>query len=75
MIRQNDKPWFTSDLRFNIRVRDRLGQKTLRSKRPVDFVMFKKQRNKVNNMNKYAREQFNSNLGDIVQIIHGLFGS
>ena len=28
--------------------------------------MFKKQRNKFNNMNKYAREQFNSNLGDIV---------
>ncbi|KAK3082416.1 hypothetical protein FSP39_020964 [Pinctada imbricata] len=56
-IRQNDKPWFNSDLRREIRIRDRLWKKA-KSGSIHHINKYKRQRNKVNNMKKYARESF-----------------
>ena len=53
LIRENDKPWFTSEIRYNIRLRDRLRKLFLKSGRVADWLSYKRQRNKVNNMKKY----------------------
>jgi hypothetical protein len=56
-IRQNDKPWFNTELRREMRKRDRL-RRVAREKNDKHRVnKYKAQRNKVNNMVKYAREQ------------------
>ena len=56
-VRQNDKPWFTSELRLEIRKRDRLRKL---SKNGSEHVRqrYKHQRNHVNNMKKAARQNF-----------------
>ena len=36
LIRQNDKPWFSSELRYNIKLRDRLRKTYFKSKRHSD---------------------------------------
>ena len=41
LIRPNDKPWFTSELRFNIRLRDRFRKVALRSNGPSDVSKYK----------------------------------
>ena len=64
LIRPNDCPWFTSELRHNIRIRDRLRQKAISSKSEQDKFNYKKQRNRVNNMKKYAKENFMNNFED-----------
>ena len=58
LIRENDKPWFTctSEIRYNIRLRDRLRKLLLKSGRIADWLSYKRQGNKVNNMKKYAKE-------------------
>lgn len=67
LIRQNDKPWFNSELRYNIKLRDRLRKQFFKSKSDLDRIMsFIRQRNKVNNMIKYAKESFLNRIGDIV---------
>lgn len=66
LIRPTDKPWFTSELRYNIRVRDRLRQKALKSNNTRDKDCYKKQRNKVNNMKKYAKENYMNNYEDMI---------
>lgn len=57
-VKQTDKPWFNSDIKREIRIRNRL-HKNARA-RPSDSAIdkYKRQRNKVNNMKKHAREQF-----------------
>ena len=55
LIRQNDKPWFSSELRYNTKLRDRLRKTYFKSKRDSDRSKFKRQRNRVNNMLKYAK--------------------
>ena len=55
LIRPNDKPWFTSEFRYNIRIRNRLRKKAFKSRSDTDFQRYKRQRNKVNNMTKFAR--------------------
>ena len=42
LIRPNDRPWFTSELRHNIRIRDRLRQKAFLSKSEQDKLNYKK---------------------------------
>ena len=64
LIRPNDRPWFTSELRHNIRIRDRLRQKAFSSKSEQDKLNYKKQRNRVINMKKYAKENFMNNFED-----------
>ena len=66
LIRANDKPWFNSDLRYNIRIRDRLRKKYLKTYNNSDKLLFKRQRNKVNNMKTYAKENYISNISDTI---------
>lgn len=66
LIRQNDKPWFNSELRFNIKLRDRLRKKFYKTNRDADHIKFKQQRNKVNNMKKFAKENYINNIEDTV---------
>ena len=42
LIRPSDKPWFSSELRYNIRLRDRLRQKALKTNLVNDKLIFKK---------------------------------
>ena len=70
LIRLNDRPWFTSELRHNIRIRDRLRQKAFSSKSEQDKLNYKKkkqkkkQRNRINNIKKYAKENFMKSFED-----------
>ena len=68
LIRPNDKPWFTSELRYNIRLRDRLHVRKHSFKTPneIDKIRYKTQRNHVNNMKKYGKENYNNNLETII---------
>ena len=61
---QNNKPWFNSELRYNIRLRDRLRKRFFKSKSDLDRMSFKRQRNKVNNMIKYAKQSFINTIDD-----------
>ena len=66
LIRPNDKPWFTSELRYNIRLRDRLRKHAFKTSNEIDKIRHKTQRNHVNNMKKYAKENYNNNLETII---------
>lgn len=57
-VRMNDKPWFNSTIRREIRVRDRLSKKARASGLISDLNKYKKQRNRVNNMKKSAKERY-----------------
>ena len=61
-IRPNDKPWMDSLLRKTIRIRNRLRKKAQKSCKDSDWYLFRKFRNKVNNMKKNAKENFYNNL-------------
>ena len=54
-IRINDKPWMNNGIRREIRKRNRLHTKYITKRTLSNFTEFKNQRNKVNNMKKYAR--------------------
>ena len=55
LIREKDKPWFSNEIRKEIRIRDRLRKKILKSQNENNIIKYKKQRNKVNNMKKIAK--------------------
>jgi hypothetical protein len=61
-IRLNDKVWFNSELRREIRKRDRLRKLARRSNSDSNINKYKKQRNHVNNLKKHAKEQFYFNV-------------
>ena len=61
LIRPSDRPWFTSEHRHNIRIRDRLRRKALKLNNVRDITRYKAQRNRVNNMKKYAKETYMNN--------------
>ena len=65
-VRNNDKPWFNGELRREIRIRDRLRKKAIKSKRECDLVKYKRQRNRVNNLKKGAKEKFEANLDNLI---------
>jgi hypothetical protein len=48
--------------RKEIRIRDRIRKKKLKSQNENNIIKYKKQRNKVNNMKKIAEEKFENNL-------------
>ena len=57
IIRPNDKPWFNSELRHNIRLRDRVRKKALGTILERGIYLYKKkQRNRVNNMKKLPKK-------------------
>ena len=64
LTRPSDRPWFTSELRYYIRIRDRLRRKALKSNNVRDITRYKAQRNRVNNMKKYAKETYMNNYED-----------
>jgi hypothetical protein len=55
LIREKDKPWFSNEIRQEIRIRDRLRKKILKSQNENNIIKHKKQRNKVNNMKKKSK--------------------
>ena len=63
-IRSNDKIWFDSILRKEIRKRDRLRKKYLLIKNESSKELHKRQRNLVNNKKKQAKEKFYANVND-----------
>lgn len=61
-IRPNDKPWFNSSIRNSMRL-----NKQLKRKYTVSLLgKYRAQRNKVNNIITYAREQFCINVNDML---------
>ncbi|KAK3106559.1 hypothetical protein FSP39_022538 [Pinctada imbricata] len=65
-FRNNDKPWFNSELRREIRIRNRMWKKAKKSGSPFQIDKYKHQRNKVNNMKKHAREVFFLEINGII---------
>ena len=57
-IRSNDKIWMTSEIRKEIRIQDRLRKKYIKNKIGTNERKYKNQRNKVNNLKKFARKTF-----------------
>ena len=66
-IRPNDKPWYNSDIRLYSRKRDRQKTKAVRTQKTDDWTKYRHFRNKVNNLKKYAREQYFSNMEDLIE--------
>ena len=66
LIREKDKPWFSNEIRKEIRIRDRLRKKLLKSQNENIIIKYKKQRNNVNNMKKIAKEKFENNLDNFL---------
>jgi hypothetical protein len=64
-LRHHDRPWFNNEIRKEIRIRDRFRKTVLKFHREKDIKLYKKQRNKVNNMKKIAKENFENNLDHI----------
>ena len=52
IIRNDDKVWFDSALRREIRIRDRYRKTFLKVKSVLTEAKYKQQRNKVNNLKK-----------------------
>ena len=52
LVRHKDKPWISSELKKEIRKRDKLRQKFLRLKTLSTEQKYKSQRNRVNNIKK-----------------------
>ena len=65
-IRPTDKPWFSSELHREIRLRDGLHKIMRRTNQEDDILRFKRQRNKVNSMNKYTRLSFYENVNGLI---------
>ena len=65
VVREDDKPWYDSEIRRNSRKRDRLKKKAIQSGNLNVWNKYKLFRNKVNNQKKHAKELFHNNL-DII---------
>jgi hypothetical protein len=66
LIREKNKPWFSNEIRKEIRIRDRIRKKLLESQNENNIIKYKKQRNKVNNMKKIAKEKCENNLDNFL---------
>ena len=64
LIILNDKPWFTSELRYmyNIRIRNRQRKEHLYTHSVTDFRLYNIQRNKVNSMTKCVKDNYDNNV-------------
>ena len=60
------RPWFNSELRREIRKRDRIRKTVKKYSKQSDIDKYKKQRNRVNNLKKIAKEHFEQNLDNII---------
>ena len=66
VVREDDKPWYDSEIRRNSRKRDRLKKTALKTGNPNDWKKYKMFRNLVNNQKNMRRNLFYNNLGIIV---------
>jgi hypothetical protein len=66
IVRYNDKPWFTSEIRKEIRIRDRLLKVILKYHRNSDICKNKKQRNRINKLRKIAKENIEIYFDNII---------
>jgi hypothetical protein len=66
LIRGKDKPWFSNEIQKEFRIRDGIRKKLLKSQNENNIIKYKKQRNKVNNMKKIAKEKFENNLDNFL---------
>ena len=66
MIREKNKPWFSNDIRKEIRIRDRIRKKLLESQNKNNIIKYKKQRNQINNMKKISKEKFENDLDNFL---------
>ena len=64
ITRPNDKPWYDSQIRRKSRQRDRLKSFVTKSELLTDCNKYKKMRDKVNNLNKYAKQRYYNNLDE-----------
>ena len=66
LVRPRDKPWYDSEVRKVSRQRDRQKRKALKSQTINNWSLYKRLRNKVNNLKKHAKERFYNNLEFII---------
>ena len=66
LVREDDKPWYDSEIRRNTRKRDRQKKKAVKTGNITDWIKYKRLRNKVNNQRKHAKESFYNNLELII---------
>jgi CRISPR/Cas system CMR subunit Cmr6 (Cas7 group RAMP superfamily) len=66
--RNSARPWFNSELRREIRKRDRIRKIAKTFTKQSDIDKYKKQRNKVNNLKKTAKEHFEQNLDTLINV-------
>ena len=66
LVREDDKPWFDSEIRRNTRKRDRQKKRAVKTGNITDWIKYKRLRNKVNNQRKHAKESFYSNVELII---------
>ncbi|VDI70325.1 Hypothetical predicted protein [Mytilus galloprovincialis] len=64
IIRSNDKIWFNSNLRKEIRKRDRFRKIFIKNKSMTNEKKFKNQRNRVNNLKKQIKQNFYDNINE-----------
>ena len=69
IIRGNDRPWFNSTIRKEIRLRDRFRKRYIRTKTLHHKEVYRHQRNKVNNLKKILKEQYITNLDENIDEI------
>ena len=67
LVREDDKPWYDSEIRRNTRKRDRQKKKAVKTGNITDWIKYKRLRNKVNNQRKHAKESFYNNLELIIR--------
>ena len=68
-IRLSDRRWFNSEIRKEIRTRNRLHKIARRNQYNQSLQKYKLQRINVNNMIKYAREQFFPSANELVTFL------
>jgi hypothetical protein len=61
-----DRPWFNSELRRETRKRDHIRKTAKKYNKQSDIDKYKKQKNKVNNLKKTAKEHFEQNLDTLI---------
>ena len=66
LVRNDDKPWYDSEITKYSRIRDRLKTKASKSKNQNDLPKYKCARNKDNNLKNDAKELFYNNLENIL---------
>ncbi|KAK3095789.1 hypothetical protein FSP39_019145 [Pinctada imbricata] len=67
LIRPLDRAWFNSDIRREIRKRDRLRKTYRRTHNERDFQKYKILRNKINNMKKKLKEEYIYSMNNSLQ--------